>query len=46
MDNIIQIQTKKAMNYVGGTLKISGDVFNGSARWEDDNGDDFISLRG
>lgn len=44
-DNIIQIQTKKAMNYVGGTLKISGDVFNGSARWEDDNGDDFISLR-
>jgi hypothetical protein len=44
-DNIIQIQTKKAMNYSGGTLKISGDVFNGSARWEDDNGDDFISLR-
>lgn len=43
-DNIIQIQTKKAMNYVGGTLKISGDVFNGSARWEDDNGDDYITL--
>jgi hypothetical protein len=44
-DNVIQIQTKKAMNYVGGTLKISADVFNGSIRWEDDNGDDFISLR-
>ena len=43
-DNIIQIQTKKAMNYSGGTLKISGDVFSGCNRWEDDNGDDYISL--
>ena len=34
-DNIIQIQTKKAMNYVGGTLKISADVFNGSLHWRE-----------
>ena len=42
---IVQIQTKKAMNYNGGTLKIKGDIFDGAIKWNDDNDNDFISLR-
>ena len=42
---IVQIQTKKAMNYSGGTLKIKGDIFDGAIKWNDDNDNDFISLR-
>jgi hypothetical protein len=42
---VIQIQTKRAMSYLNGTLKIKGDIFNGVNRWEDDNNTDFISLR-
>ena len=42
---VIQIQTKRAMCYYNGTLKIKGDIFNGAKRWEDDNDNDFISLR-
>ncbi len=41
---VIQIQTKKAINYSGGCLKISGDVFDGAIKWEDDNSDDYIAL--
>ena len=33
--NVVQIQTKKAMNYTGGTLKLSGDVYNGVVKWDD-----------
>ena len=42
---VIQIQTKRAMCYYNCTLKIKGDIFNGVNRWEDDNDNDFISLR-
>ena len=42
---VVQIQTKKAMNYSGGTLKIKGDIFDGAIKWNDDNDNDFISLR-
>lgn len=41
---VIQIQTKKTINYSGGCLKISGDVFDGAIKWEDDNSDDYIAL--
>jgi hypothetical protein len=33
--SVVQIQTKKAMNYAGGSLKISGDVFDGVNVWND-----------
>ena len=42
---VIQIQTKRAMCYYNGTLKIKGDIFNGAKRWEDDNDNDYINLR-
>lgn len=44
--NIIKIQTKKAMNFVGGTLKISGDVYRGVKKWNDEDSDidDYVQL--
>lgn len=42
---VVSIQTKKAMNYVGGTLKFSGDIFDGAIKWSDDNEDDYVVIR-
>ena len=39
-DKVIQIQTKKAINYSGGTIKISGDVYRGEKQWEDQDSPD------
>lgn len=41
---VIQLQTKKAMNFTGGSIKISGDIFVGEKKWEWTDGDDFIAL--
>lgn len=42
--NVIQLQTKKVMNFTGGSLKISGDIFIGEKKWEWTDGNDFIAL--
>lgn len=42
--NVIQLQTKKAVNFTGGSLKISADVFLGEKKWEWTDEDDFIAL--
>ena len=42
--NVIQIQTKKAQNFTGGSIKISGDIFIGEKKWEWSDNDDFIAL--
>ena len=41
---VVMVQTKKAINYFGGTIKISGEVFNGAIQWKDDDENDWLNV--
>lgn len=42
---IISLQSKKAMNYTGGSLKIKGDVYVGAKRWDYNWANDLLWVR-
>ena len=42
---IISLQSKKAMNYTGGSLKIKGDVYVGTKRWDYNWANDLLWVR-
>lgn len=42
---IVTIATKKAINFTGGSLKLSGDLFIGAKRWTWNDGNDFLYIQ-
>lgn len=42
---IVTIATKKAINFTGGSLKLSGDLFIGAKRWTWNDGNDFLFIQ-
>ena len=42
--SVVTIATEKAINFTGGSLKLSGDLFVGAKRWSYSDGNDFLYI--